>query len=240
MMLEVEHVTKRFGGLVAVDDVSLAVREGEIFGLIGPNGAGKTTLLNVIAGTYKPDYGTVRLADARITGLRPYRICRKGMARTYQISRPFPKMTALENVMVAAAFGTPATVKDPRPLSKEMLEFVEFPVATNTLAEDLNTVQLKRLDLARALATRPRLLLLDELGAGLTPSELMDLISLIRKISDQGITIIAVEHLLKMIMGISDRIAVLHHGKKIAEDTPDQIASDRQVIDVYLGEKYLQ
>jgi branched-chain amino acid transport system ATP-binding protein len=240
MMLEVEHVTKRFGGLVAVDDVSLAVREGEIFGLIGPNGAGKTTLLNVIAGTYKPDYGTVRLAGEKITGLRSYRICRKGMARTYQISRPFPKMTTLENVMVAAAFGTPAAVKDPRPLSKEMLEFVEFPVAINTLAEDLNTVQLKRLDLARALATRPRLLLLDELGAGLTPSELMDLISLIRKIRNQGITIIAVEHLLKMIMGISDRIAVLHHGKKIAEDTPDQIASDRQVIDVYLGEKYLQ
>jgi branched-chain amino acid transport system ATP-binding protein len=240
MMLEVEHVTKKFGGLVAVDDVSLAVREGEIFGLIGPNGAGKTTLLNVIAGTYKPDYGTVRLAGEKIAGLRSYRICRKGMARTYQISRPFPKMTALENVMVAAAFGTPAAVKDPRPLSKEMLEFVEFPVAINTLAEDLNTVQLKRLDLARALATRPRLLLLDELGAGLTPSELMDLISLIRKIRNQGITIIAVEHLLKMIMGISDRIAVLHHGKKIAEDTPDQIASDRQVIDVYLGEKYLQ
>ncbi len=239
MVLELENVTKRFGGLIAVNDVSIQVRQGQIVGLIGPNGAGKTTLLNVIAGTYKPEEGKVKFMDRDVTGLRAYNICRRGIARTFQISRPFPRMTALENVTVAAAFGVPGGTREQTKRSQEMLDFVEFPVAHDTPAEDLNTVQLKRLDLARALASQPKLLLLDELGAGLTPTELDDLIALIRRIRDQGITIIAVEHLLKVIMGISDQIAVLNYGVKIADDTPDKVANDKQVIDVYLGEQYL-
>jgi branched-chain amino acid transport system ATP-binding protein len=239
MLLQVEHFTKSFGGLVAVDNVSFSVREGEIFGLIGPNGAGKTTLLNLIAGSLQPDTGKVTFDGSPITAYPPHRVCAKGIGRTFQISRPFLTMTALENVMVAAAFGSPEPVEDQEVYSKELLESVGFPAATDTVAEDLNTVQLKRLDLARALATRPRLLLLDEIGAGLTPTELNELMSLVRSIRDQGITIIAVEHLLKMIMEISDTIMVLQKGSKIAEDIPEEIARNREVIDVYLGEKYL-
>jgi branched-chain amino acid transport system ATP-binding protein len=239
MILELDGVQKKFGGLIAVNQVSLSVEEGQIFGLIGPNGAGKTTLLNMIAGALKPDGGRIRFLGQDVTGLRAYRICQRGVARTFQISRPFPRLTALENVMVSAAFGNRGGVANQAAHSAAMLELVEFPAAHDTLAEDLNTVQLKRLDLARALASQPRLLLLDEIGAGLTPAELNELIALIRRIRDQGITIIAVEHLLKVIMGISDRIAVLDYGVKIADDSPAQIARNRQVIDVYLGDKYL-
>jgi len=239
MILELDGVQKRFGGLVAVNEVSLSVDEGQIFGLIGPNGAGKTTLLNLIAGALKPDSGRIRFLGQDVAGLPAYRMCQQGLARTFQISRPFPRMTALENVMVAAAFGARGNVADQASRSAAALDLVEFPVAHDTLAEDLNTIELKRLDLARALASQPKLLLLDEIGAGLTPAALNDLIVLIRRIRDQGITIIAVEHLLKVIMTISDRIAVLNYGVKIADDSPEKIAGNRQVIDVYLGDKYL-
>jgi len=239
MILQIEGFIKRFGGLVAVNKVSLSVEEGEIFGLIGPNGAGKTTLLNVIAGVYKPDAGIVRFKGEKITGLSPERVCRNGIARTFQICQPFPKMSALENVMVAAVFGNRMAVKDPQAWAEEVLEFVGFPMPKDTLAMNLNTAQLKRLDLARALASNPELLLLDEIAAGLTPTELIEAMELIRKIRDRGTTVIVVEHVMRVIMGICDRIAVLHYGQKIAEGTPDEIAEDEKVAEAYLGEKYL-
>lgn len=240
MILQAENITKRFGGLVAVDDVSLGVREAEIFGLIGPNGAGKTTFLNVVAGVHKPAAGTIRFKGEPITGLRPEAICKKGLARTFQISQPFPKMTALDNVLVAAVFGSRKVGGDPRTQANEQLRFVEFSAPKVTLAHNLNTVQLKRLDLARALASNPDLLLLDEIGAGLTPAELLELMGLIRKIRDErGITIVVVEHVMRMIMGVCDRIAVLQYGQKIGEGTPGEIAQDAKVVEAYLGEKYL-
>lgn len=240
MILETEGVVKNFGGLTAINQVSVSVEEGQIFGLIGPNGAGKTTLLNVIAGVYKPNAGVVRFKGEKISGLNADSICKKGIARTFQISQPFPQMTALENVLVAAIFGNVrATGKGAAIIAEEVLDFVEFPMPKDTLAENLNTVQLKRLDLARALASEPELLLIDETAAGLTPGELVDLIGLIRKIRARGITIIAVEHLMRVIMEICDRIMVLHYGEKIAEGTPDEIAKDERVADAYLGETYI-
>jgi len=240
MILQTESVTKRFGGLLALDTVSLSVEQGEIFGLIGPNGAGKTTLLNVIAGIYEPTAGIVKFKDKQITGLNSETICRKGIARTFQICQPFPKMTALENVLVAAVFGNRKAIADPPPWAEELLEFVKFAMPRDTLARNLNTVQLKRLDLARALASNPELLLLDEIAAGLTPGELLELMDLVRKIREErNVTIVLVEHVMKVIMGICDRVAVLHYGQKIAEGTYVEVAKDKKVIDAYLGEKYL-
>ena len=240
MILQIENTTKRFGGLVAVNDVSLGVNSGEIFGLIGPNGAGKTTLLNVIVGVYKPAAGVIRFMDERITALNPEIICRKGIARTFQICQPFPKLTALENVLVGAIFGNPKPVADPRAWAEELLGFVGYTMPRDTLARHLNTVQLKRLDLARALASNPKLLLLDEIGAGLTPAEMLEQMALIKRIRDQrGVTIIVVEHVMRMIMGICDRIAVLQYGHKIGEGTPQEIAKDEKVVEAYLGEKYM-
>lgn len=240
MILETEGITKTFGGLVALNKVSLSVNPGEIFGLIGPNGAGKTTLLNVMAGVHKPSAGVVRFKGEVITGLSPEAICKKGISRTFQICQPFPKMTVLDNVMVAAVFGNRKKVADPRARADETLRFVGVSAPKDTLARNLNTMQLKRLDLARALASDPELLLLDELAAGLTPGELLELMDFVRQIRDKrGTTIIVVEHVMKMIMGISDRVAVLQYGQKIAEGTCAEIAMDKTVVDAYLGEKYM-
>jgi branched-chain amino acid transport system ATP-binding protein len=236
-------VTKRFGGLTAVNDVTLSVNEGEIFGLIGPNGAGKTTLLNVISGVLDPSPGQVRYKGDTISGLAPETICRRGLARTFQISQPFPKMTAVENVLVAAVFGRRGHSRSALPALKRAqaeLAFVGFSASEHTLARHLNAVELKRLDLARALASEPELLLLDEIAAGLTPTELGDLMALIRRIrGERGITVIVVEHVMRMIMGLCDRIAVLQYGSKIAEGPRDEIAQDSRVIEAYLGEKYV-
>jgi branched-chain amino acid transport system ATP-binding protein len=236
MILQLKDVTMRFGGLVAVNRVSLGVEAGEIFGLIGPNGAGKTTLLNIIAGVYKPNAGAVKFGGQDITGLTPERICRKGIARTFQVSRRFAKMSARDNVVVAATFGNRGAVKNPRALAEEMLAFVQFPMSEETVTKNLSATQLKRLDLARALATDPELLLLDEPASGLTPSEVQDYMALFRKIRDKGITIIVVEHLMRMIMAICDRMLVLNYGKEIAVGTPDEIQKNQKVIDAYLGE----
>jgi branched-chain amino acid transport system ATP-binding protein len=239
MILQIEGIDKKFGGLLALDHVDLNVEEGEIVGVIGPNGAGKSTLLNVIAGVYRPTVGNVRFRGEKISGLTPQRICQLGIARTFQIPRPFSKMSAFENVLVAATFGNLHLKKDPRKVTEEMLEFVSFPVPVDTIASCLNTAQLRRLDLARALASNPKLLLLDESAAGLTPNELTELQKLIFKIRAQGTTVLIVEHLMRLIMQLCDRIMVLQYGVKIAYGTPAEIANDEKVAAAYLGEKYL-
>ncbi len=235
-VIETKEVTKRFGGLVAVNRVSMVVREGEIVGLIGPNGAGKTTFLNSIAGLDPPSSGSVYFLGQETTGLPPEQMCHRGLSRTFQIPRPFPKMTALENVMTAAIFGNhDHPVSDPFEHSRKQLQLVEFPMLEGTLCETLNTVQLKRLDLARALASHPKVILLDELAAGLTFGELQDLMSIIRKIRDQGTTILMVEHIVQVIMNLCDRLVVIQFGNKIADGTTQEVARDPAVEKAYLG-----
>jgi len=239
-ILETKELVTNFGGLMAVNHVSLHVEQGEIFGLIGPNGAGKTTFINSITGTYPPSSGRVFFAGEDTTGMRADVMCHRGMSRTFQISQPFPKLTALENVLVGATFGCTHTNSTKRldEIAEEMLDYVEFPMPKRTPAEQLNTVQLKRLDLARALSCRPKLLLLDELAAGLTTGELGDLMNIIRKIRDSGITIFVVEHIMRVIMGLCDRLAVIQYGTKIAEGPTQQVATDPKVLEAYLGEDY--
>nr|NIS71273.1 ATP-binding cassette domain-containing protein [Pseudomonadota bacterium] len=229
-------VTKRFGGLVAVNDVSMHIEEGEVLGLIGPNGAGKTTLLNAIAGLDPPTSGSVYFFEEETTGLSPQAMCHRGLSRTFQIPQPFPKMTALENVMVAAIYGNhKGSIRDPERHSREQLEFVEFPMPENTISESLNTVQLKRLDLARALASSPKVVMLDELASGLTEGELEDLMAIIRKVRDRGITIFIIEHIMKFIMSLCDRLVVLQYGNKIADGPTREVAADPKVGEAYLG-----
>lgn len=234
-ILETRGVTKQFGGLIAVNDVSLHVEEGEILGLIGPNGAGKTTFQNSVAGLDPPTRGDVFFMGKKVTGLTPQVMCSLGLSRTFQIPRPFPKLTVLENVMVSAVFGNEKRPANPEKLAKEKLEFVEFPLAHDVPCETLNTVQLKRLDLARALASSPKLCLLDELASGLSEVELDDIIDIIRKVNESGITILMVEHIMQVIMNLCNRLAVISFGNKIAEGPTQQVATDPRVIEAYLG-----
>jgi len=238
-ILEGRGLTIRFGGLTAVSNVDLSVEQGEIFGLIGPNGAGKTTLFNLISAALKPQSGSIRFKGREITGLKPYRICRMGLARTFQVVKLFGNMTLLDNVLLAAAFGRERRLSRSEAENEalELLEFVELSIGEETLAKELTLGRQKRLEVARAMATRPDLLLLDEMMEGLNPTEVAKAMALVRKIQDRGITVIMIEHVMKAIMTVCERIMVLHHGAKIAEGTPQQVSADKTVIEVYFGAK---
>ncbi|MCJ7709341.1 MAG: ABC transporter ATP-binding protein [Chloroflexi bacterium] len=239
-LLELSGVTKRFGGLTAVDDVTFSVEGGEIFGLIGPNGAGKSTLLNCLAGASSPNGGTIRFDDRDTTGSSAERMCRLGVGRTFQIPRPFPGMSVFENVVVAATFGDPhIRHAEVATRALEMLEYVEFPRPVGTLASHLNASQLKRLDLARALASKPKLLLLDEFAAGHTPNELTDIAVLLRRIRADGTTIVMVEHVMRLILDLCGRLSVLQYGKLIAHGDATAVAQDEKVREAYLGTDYI-
>jgi ABC-type branched-subunit amino acid transport system ATPase component len=248
-LLEVDDITLKFGGVTALDGVSFEIREGEILGLIGPNGAGKTTCFNVMTGVYQPTSGEVRLDGESLTGRKRHRITRSGIARTFQNIRLFRTMTVRENVMVGAdarhrtsVFG--ALLRLPlhrreeaegRELAEELLSFVGVSADMDELAGNLSYGEQRRLEIARAMATRPRLLCLDEPAAGFNPSEKQRLMRLIRKVRDQGYTVLLIEHDMKLVMGVTDRIVVLEFGKKIAEGTPEEIRSNPAVVAAYLG-----
>ncbi len=233
--LEVNKVSMFFGGLAAIDDVSFNVTRGEILGLIGPNGAGKTTMFNVVNGFYKPSRGEVTFKDQKISGLKPHQICRRGLARTFQIVKPLQRMTVLDNV-IASAFLHARDRKQADEAARETLEFTSLYDDRDVISKGLPLGKRKRLEIARALATRPELLLLDESCAGLNASELDESINIIRKIRDRGITIMIIEHHMKVIMSISDRIVVLNYGEKIAEGAPREILQNPLVVEAYLGE----
>jgi branched-chain amino acid transport system ATP-binding protein len=237
-ILEGERVTKYFGGLTAVHSVDFTIDQGEIVGLIGPNGAGKTTLFNLISGALPATTGEIRYKDKKITSLKPNKICKRGIARTFQLIKLFGNMTVYENVLLASLFGIAKHISesDAKTESLELLEFVGLSAARATPAKDLTLANQKRLELARALATKPELLLLDELMAGLNPSEVTQAMDLVTRIRDKGITIFMIEHVMKAIMSVCGRIMVLDHGVKIAEGTPQEITNNKKVVEVYLGE----
>jgi len=238
-LLTLDNVSRRFGGLNAVDGVSFSVEKGEIVGLIGPNGAGKTTLINLITGVHPATGGRVGFEGHDITRVKPYKIARRGLARTFQIVQPFPKMTVMDNVAAAALFcGHASNVREARDSAREHLAFTGLADMADRPATSLTLARRKRLELAKGLAMRPRLLMLDEVNAGLNQTEIDDALTIIRKIAEQGVTIIVIEHLMKVVLSISHRLVVLHHGQLIAQGTPRDVVNDRGVIEAYLGARY--
>ena len=238
-ILEGQDVTKYFGGLTAVSHVDFHVDKGEIVGLIGPNGAGKTTLFNLISGAIPFKSGEIIFKDQKLKGLKPNKICKMGVGRTFQEIKIFADMPVFQNVLMGAFFGTPTRISgaDAAKEATQALEFVELSSMSAIPVQDLTLVNQKRVEVARALSTKPELLLLDELMAGLNATETSEAMELVTRIRDSGITIFMVEHVMKAIMGICERIMVLHHGEKIAEGTPQEIAANKTVIEIYLGEE---
>jgi branched-chain amino acid transport system ATP-binding protein len=237
MILQVQDLTKRFGGLQALSDVTFDLTEGQILGLIGPNGAGKTTLFNVINGVYTPERGRVTFRGEDITGLPSYEVARRGLARTHQVVRPLNDLSVRENVMVGACYGRGKhSLKEAKRLADEALTQVGLIARADQPAGSLNVAQKKRLEMARALAAKPYLILLDEVLAGLNPSEIAAMMATVRAIRDQGVTILMIEHVMQAIMSISDRILVLDYGMLIAAGLPEEVANNPQVIEAYLGD----
>ncbi len=235
-ILEVRGVSKRFGGLLAVSDVSFSLAEGEILGLIGPNGAGKTTLFNVVNGVYKADGGTISFLGKEITGSSPDKVVHLGLARTHQIVKPLNDLTLLDNVTVGACFGREyLDLKAARAVALEVLQRVGLGDRVDIMARSLTIAAKKRLEVARALAAKPKLLLLDEVLAGLNPTEIALMIDLVRKIRDGGVSVFMIEHLMQAIMSLSDRIVVLNLGRKLAEGRPDEVVHNPDVVEAYLG-----
>jgi len=237
-LLQGDKVTVNFGGLVAVSEVDFYTDTGEILGLIGPNGAGKTTLFNLISAAIKPRSGSITFKGKNITGMKPYQVCRMGMSRTFQTVKVFGNMSVLDNVRLASLFGNPQKPSESEATreASELLEFIGLSKDAYLSASELTLANQKRLEMARALAAKPELLLLDELMAGLNQTEVSDAMEDIRQVRDRGVTIIMIEHVMKAIMSICDRIIVLNYGKKIAEGTPEEIVKSKTVIEVYLGE----
>jgi len=239
-LLAINGLTKRFGGLIAVNDVNIEVKKGEILGLIGPNGSGKTTLFNVITGLYSPDGGTIAFKSERIEGLKPYKIAQKGIGRTFQVVRPFSSMSVLENIMVSGMFCAHKEEKkcDIQDRCHGVLKLTNLEDRVDVNAEMLSLVEKRRLELARALALDPELLLLDETMAGLTHTEIDEALTMIENVKrEYGLTIMVVEHIMRVIMKISERIVVLNEGKIIAEGSPKKVANDKNVLQAYLGNK---
>ncbi|WP_209124268.1 ABC transporter ATP-binding protein [Alkalihalobacillus sp. BA299] len=235
-LLTIENLTKRFSGLVAVNNVSLSINKGEILGLVGPNGAGKTTLFHSVCGFHNPEEGSVKYNNEEIKGLKPEHICKKGIARTFQIVQPFGNLTLLENVIVGA-FNRVKSFKDAEQLALQQLEYIGMDSKAYTRMKDLTFPEQKKVEVARALATQPKVLFLDEVMSGLNPSEVNEFIELIKDIRDRGISIFFIEHLMSAVMALSDRLAVMHLGEKIAEGNPVEVMKNKTVVEAYLGEE---
>ena len=234
-LLSVNNLNKHFGGLWAVRDFNFVIEKNEIVGLIGPNGAGKTTVFNILSGFFKPETGSIIFNGENIVNLKPYQICKKGVARTFQLVKPFDNLTVQHNIRIAA-YNTSKSLKEAEDITLSLLSLLGMNNKRDYLAKDLTIAERKRLELCRSLATRPSLLLLDEVMAGLNPKEVNDIIDMVYKIYDTGITIFIIEHIMKAIMTLSQRVIVLNYGQKICEGKPGEISRDKKVIEAYLGE----